>query len=72
MESKLLHYKPDNTFPKMLVPSDGKMKPQRITRTYLEEVIYKVHLGLKIGELKKMMPTMHYDVTDLMEILLTR
>ena len=53
MDSKLLHYKPDTTFPKIMVPSDGKMKPQRITRDYLEKTIYKVHLGLKIGELKK-------------------
>ena len=53
MESKLLHYKPDPTYPKVMIPKDGKMRPQRITRTYLEEIIFKVHLGLKIGEIKK-------------------
>jgi hypothetical protein len=52
-ESKLLHYKPEACYPKVLLPKDGKLRPQRITRDYLEKTIYTLHYGLKIGELKK-------------------
>jgi hypothetical protein len=53
MDSPLLCYKPDKSYPEWCIPRSGKIEPKIITREHVEEGILFVHDGLVLNKFKK-------------------
>jgi hypothetical protein len=53
MDSRLLSYIPDKSYPDWCIPVSGKLKPKIITRDHVEEGIEFVHDGLILSKFKK-------------------